>query len=121
LDPAALRLLDPDRPFWMSFGQWLFVHAKWAYHRVESLPLEDSSQSPISLEVQTSLSVSGSPLDLNDSERESLPVNPPAVPAPAATTQSDWRPTSVPTLTPLDPTFSETERLQAHCIATLEE
>ena len=27
--PAALCLLDPDHPFRMSFGQWLFVHAEW--------------------------------------------------------------------------------------------
>jgi hypothetical protein len=43
-----------------------------------------------------------------------------AVPAPAATMQSDQRP-SVPTLTPLDSIVLETERLQAHCIAILEE
>jgi hypothetical protein len=105
----------------MSFEQWLFVHSEWVSHRVESLPSEDSSQSPTSsLEVQTSLPIGDSPLDLDDSEKESLLVKPPAVPAPAAMTQSDWRP-SVPTSTPPAPIVLETERLQAHCIAILEE
>jgi hypothetical protein len=36
-DPAALRLLDLDRPFLMSFGQWLFVHAEWASQHVRGV------------------------------------------------------------------------------------
>jgi len=51
LEPAALRLLDPDRPFRMSFGQWLFVHAKWLSQCIESLSSEDTLESPSSLEV----------------------------------------------------------------------
>jgi hypothetical protein len=53
--PAALHLLDPNRPFRMSFGQWLFVHAEWSSQRVESLPSEDTSESPRFLEVTTDL------------------------------------------------------------------
>jgi hypothetical protein len=52
-EPAALRLLDPDRPFLMSFGQWLFVHAEWLSQRIESLPSEDTSESLRSFEVTT--------------------------------------------------------------------
>jgi len=50
---AGLHLLDPDRPFRMSFGQWLFLHSEWTAQRVESLASEDSSESPRSLEVTT--------------------------------------------------------------------
>jgi hypothetical protein len=50
---AGLHLLDPDRPFRMSFGQWLFLHSEWTAQRVESLASEDSSESPRSLEVMT--------------------------------------------------------------------
>jgi hypothetical protein len=51
LEPATLHLLDPDHPFWMSFGQWLFVHAKWLSQCIESLSSEDTLESPSSLEV----------------------------------------------------------------------
>jgi hypothetical protein len=52
LEPAALRLLDLDCPFCMSFGQWLFVHAEWLSQRVESVSSEDTSESRF-LEVTT--------------------------------------------------------------------
>ena len=50
---AGLHLLDPDRPFRMSFGQWLFLHSEWSSQRVESVASEDSSNSPRALEVTT--------------------------------------------------------------------
>ena len=40
----------------MSFGQWLFLHSEWAAQRVESLPSEDASEIPLTLEVKTGLS-----------------------------------------------------------------
>jgi hypothetical protein len=104
----------------MSFGQWLFVHSEWFSQRVESLPSEDSFQPPTYLEVQTSLSVGDSPLDLDDSKKEARSVKLPAVPAPATAMRSEQRP-SVPTSTPLNPIVSETERLQADRITILEE
>ena len=53
---AGLQLLDPDRPFRMSFGQWLFLHSEWTSQRVESVPSDDASEFPLSLEVKTDLS-----------------------------------------------------------------
>jgi hypothetical protein len=53
---AALQLLDPDCPFRMSFGKWLFVHAEWASSRVETIPSDDSDELPLLLEVHTDLS-----------------------------------------------------------------
>ena len=50
---AGLQLLDPDRPFRMSFGQWLFLHSEWAAQRIETLPSDDTSESPMALEVKT--------------------------------------------------------------------
>jgi hypothetical protein len=50
---AGLQLLDPDRPFCMSFGQWLFLHSEWTAQRVESLASDGSSESPRFLEVTT--------------------------------------------------------------------
>jgi hypothetical protein len=52
---AALRILDPDRPFWMSFGQWLFVHSEWTSQRVVALSSEGSLELHIPLEVKTDL------------------------------------------------------------------
>ena len=54
-DRAAFALLDSERTFRMSLGQWRFLHAEWAAQRVESLLSESSSESPQSLEVTTDL------------------------------------------------------------------
>ena len=122
--PAALRLLDPDRPFRMSFGQWLFVHAEWMSQRVISLPSQDSSRSPLPLEVQTSFLEVGSPLSLDVGKMGSLSVQSPPIasapPAAAIKQEPPEPPSGAPTATPLDLTMSETERRQAQRIAALE-
>lgn len=113
---SALRLLDPDRPFRMSLGQWLFVHNEWTSQRVESMsswesPLEAAPEGgsrtlPL-LGVKTYVptedsphSPAGGPVDVVDEEslqetdppsletvHEDTPTIPPGAAVPSTTAQ----------------------------------
>jgi hypothetical protein len=60
--------VDADRPFHMTFGQWLFKHSEWCAQRVESLlPSGDSSEAPLLLEIKTDISeLVSSPVSIVD-------------------------------------------------------